>query len=283
MDVELAGPLGRQVAVALASGGAFALAVWWARLLTGPAALVAGALGASLVGLGGVAWAVPAMLFFGSAAGLSRLGRAQKRQLETPGANGPPPEPKGRNAKQVFANGGVAWALLLAAPALGEALCFWGFVGAFAAAAADTWATEVGALYGGVPRSLRTLRRVAAGTSGAVSPAGTLAAVGGAGGVALGAWPFAQGFVPPGGPAWVPTLLAAGAGLAGAFADSLAGAFLQARYRDLQTGQSVERPSAARRAHRQVGGLAALTNDGVNVICTAVGAAGAMAGVAVVF
>ena len=244
--------------------------------MTGPAALTAGALGASVVGLGGWAWAPAPLLFFGSAALVSRLGRARKRRLAAREAKGG----SRRDAVQVLANGGVAWALLLAAPWLGEALCFWGFVGAFAAAAADTWATEVGALYGGAPRSLRTLRPVEAGTSGAVSVVGMIAALGGAAVVAAGAWPFAHAFVAPNvaGPAAV--LLAAGAGLAGALADSLAGAFLQARYRDPRTGRLAEKSSTDGLAHLRVGGLPFLTNDGVNVLCTATGAAGAMGGVA---
>ena len=53
-------------------------------------------------------------------------------------------------------------------------------LGTLAAATADTWATEVGTLAGGTPRSIRTLRPVPAGTSGGVSVVGTLASVLGA-------------------------------------------------------------------------------------------------------
>jgi uncharacterized protein (TIGR00297 family) len=51
------------------------------------------------------------------------------------------------------------------------------FVAGIAAGASDTVASEVGKAFGGAPRSFPTWRRVAAGTPGAVSIAGTLAGV----------------------------------------------------------------------------------------------------------
>lgn len=268
-----------RLAAALAVGGAFAVAAARAGVLTRPAAAWAGALAAAIVGIGGAAWAVPSLLFLAGSAALSRLGGAGG------GGAAAGKERRGaRDAGQVGANGGVAGALVLAAPwAPGEAaLCYWGFVGAFAAAAADTWATEVGRHVGGRPISLRTGRPVAAGVSGAVSVAGTLAALGGAGGVALGAGPFAHPPVlPPEASALAAVGIATGAGVAGAFADSLAGAFVQARYRDARTGRRTEAPFAADgRPNERLRGVPGLTNDGVNLLCTLVGAAGAMGGVA---
>jgi uncharacterized protein (TIGR00297 family) len=265
-----------RLAVALAAGGAFAFGARRAGLLTRAASCWAGALGAEIVGLGGAAWTAPVLVFFGTSAGLSRLeARGMAREVD----DGP------RDARQVGANGGVAGALL-GAVALGvapAALCFWGFVGAFAAAAADTWATEVGRRFGGAPFSLRAGRRVEAGASGAVSSVGTLAAAGGALAVSASAGLGAgEALLPPGVGTVRAVIGTAGAGLLGAFTDSLAGAFLQARCRPAKTGRLVEapRPPAGAR-NRRVQGLPFLTNDGVNVLCTAVGAAAAMIGVSV--
>jgi uncharacterized protein (TIGR00297 family) len=258
------------------------VAAYRARLLTGPAALLAGGLAASIVGLGGGAYAVPSLLFFGSSAALSRLRRSKSTKRCSP-AEHPAEEARRRDAWQVLANGSVAWLLLGAAPWIGGVLCFWGFVGAFAAAAADTWATEIGGRFGGAPRSLRTLRLVAAGASGAVSGAGTLAALAGAALVSVGAAPFAHHFLPADDPALVAVLaavlVATGAGFLGALADSLAGAFLQARFREAQTGRWTEAPVTEGRRNRRVRGLRFLGNDGVNVLCTIVGATAAMLGV----
>ena len=59
-------------------------------------------------------------------------------------------------------------------------------LGALAASAADTWATEIGSLATRPPRSILTLRPVPAGTSGGVNLLGMLAMVAGATFVAAG-------------------------------------------------------------------------------------------------
>lgn len=261
-----------RLAAALLAGGAFAFWVHRLRLLTPAGALLAGGLGASIIGMGGTAWAVPALLFFGSSALLSRGASGASSASGSHAAPG-----ADRNVLQVLANGGVAWGLLLTATLTGAQLCYWGFVGAFAAAAGDTWATEIGSRFGGSPRSLRTLRPVEAGTSGAMSREGTLAALGGAALVGVGTGPFASAFLAPEASAVAAVLVVAGAGWVGAFADSLAGAYGQARYQEEQTGRLTESAGPGR---RHVRGLAWLTNDVVNVLCTLAGAAAAMGGVA---
>jgi uncharacterized membrane protein len=172
-----------------------------------------------------------------------------------------------------MANGGLAWALLGIA-ALGPpgsripALCFGGFLGALAAAAADTWATELGVRYAGRPWSLRTGRRVPAGSSGAVSLVGTGGAVLGAASVAL-----AAGLVPAAGLSLPAALGVVGAGLVGMAVDSGAGATVQAHYRAAEDGL-VEAPPAP--GAEPVWGWRGVDNDMVNLIGTAAGALTAM-------
>jgi uncharacterized membrane protein len=80
------------------------------------------------------------------------------------------------------------------------------------------------------------------------------------------------------GPTWALVAVVVGAGVVGAWGDSVAGALIQAQYRDPETGALVERPEGAQGALERVHGWAAVTNDRVNWIGTALGALTAGAG-----
>jgi len=234
---------------------------------------VSGAVAATLVGvaslIAGWDWGVLLLLFFLSGTGWSHLGRAGK-EARTAGVVA-----KGgrRDAAQVLANGGV-----FAVAAVGywvsgrvgygpEGALAWRAVGlgALAAATADTWATEVGTLWGGMPRSLLTGEAVPPGTSGGVTSIGTLAGVAGAiglgiGGIALG-WGLASATA---------GLLG---GIGGMLADSLLGATAQSRRWCERCNALTERAiHTCGLATRRAGGLAWLDNDGVNAVSTALGA-----------
>lgn len=254
----LEAPASPLVMHAVFAGAVFGGIAYAAKALTADGALAGGLLAASLVGWVDATWALPAIAFFVGSSALSVLGNGAKEaaaaRAEKSGA---------RDAMQVLANGGVAWIVLGLALVSPAPAVLYGMLGAFAAAAADTWATELGTLGKTEPLSLRSWSRVPPGTSGAVSLAGTSASVLGAASVALTAWAVA--LVP-----WTGALVVVIGGISGAWADSLAGAFIQARYRNPVTGAlSEERPAHTR---RPVHGLAAVNNDVVNAIGTATGA-----------
>jgi uncharacterized protein (TIGR00297 family) len=170
-----------------------------------------------------------------------------------------------RTPVQVLANGGVAAAAALLSrldPGWLPACC-----GALAAAAADTWSTEIGARSSSAPRLLTTGRAVPPGTSGGVTWLGTLGALAGAAVVAAGA--ALLGLAPPVGAARI-----AAGGVAGGLADSLLGATVQARYRCgrcREVGEAARCPCGGTAV--AISGIAWLTNDAVNGVCTLVGAA----------
>ena len=245
-----------------------------------------GALGAILVGtatfaFGGLAWGILLIGFFVSSSVLSRLGLRDRRKQEATRAFA-----KGgrRDLGQALANGGVAGGLAVAAaaaPATWQAPLFAACVGSLAAVTADTWATELGVLSRAAPRLLTTGRVVAAGTSGAVSGLGLLAAALGAagigllGGAALALWP-AHGVSPDGA-----RLLVAGVagGLGGALVDSLLGATVQAVYWCPVCGKETERRvHACGTATLPRRGRAWVDNEVVNLGCAL---AGALAGLLV--
>ncbi|MCS3636441.1 DUF92 domain-containing protein [Salinibacter ruber] len=262
-----------------ALGGVLLVGILFGGLAHGADALdlrgaaVGGLFAASLVGLGGTAWAVPGVVFFGLSSALTYV-QDDRHAAAAAGA------PR-RTEAQVLANGGVAWAALAGSAVVpsGGAVLAGGyavFVGALAAAAADTWATEVGTRFSTAPWSLRTGRRVAAGTSGAVSVTGTVAAMLGAASVA-GAAVLTNG--PVTGDVRGDVVLLVGAGLLGMAADSLVGAFLQAQYR-ADSGEWRETPPAQGAA--PVRGWAPMGNNAVNFVGTTVGGGIALAGVLLV-
>ncbi|HEY5425101.1 MAG TPA: DUF92 domain-containing protein [Candidatus Tumulicola sp.] len=226
------------------------------RALTAGGAAAAFAVGTIVFGAGGWRGALVLFAFFIPSTLLSRIGRTRKRELTDAGKIGP------RDARQVLANGGVA-ALCTLLALRGGATFTAAFAGAFAAASADTWGTEIGTLSRAVPRSIVTLRPVAAGLSGGITLVGTLATLAGAGCVALvGALAGVGAFWP----------VAAG-GVAGAFVDSFLGASLQAlRWcpgcaRECETNPHRCGTSTVLRR-----GLEWLENDAINLAATLGGA-----------
>jgi uncharacterized protein (TIGR00297 family) len=208
----------------------------------------------------GWSWGFLLLAHFVASSALSKLGERKKAELV-----GPVMQKHGeRDARQVLANGGM-----YAVAALGYLLVpspIWYAIGlgALAASAADTWATEVGTLAGGEPVSIISGRKVPTGTSGGVTLVGTLAGVAGAlfiGGVAtLANWPVAFA-------------VAALGGVAGALADSLLGALLQARrWCDLCAKSTERLVHSCGTPTRHAGGVAGFDNDVVNAVCSGVGA-----------
>jgi uncharacterized protein (TIGR00297 family) len=234
--------------------------------LSSSGALAAAAVGA-IIFIGGGGWWFGALgAFFVTSTLLGRVGATFKERTKREFSKGDT-----RDAWQVLANGGVAATaalLMLVAP---DARWLYAFVGALATANGDTWATELGILSPGEPRSLVTFARVPRGTSGAVSALGLAATVAGAFLVALVAAPAS------GRPLRV---LLAGtiAGVVGALVDSLAGATVQETFFCRACARECESPrhhcgaDAERRR-----GVVGFGNDLVNFTATL---AGAIAGAA---
>jgi uncharacterized protein (TIGR00297 family) len=236
-------------------GVAVAVLAYSRRALTADGAAAAAVVGCVTFARGGVSSAAALLVFFGTSTLLSRLGEGRKQQLPLAQAKG-----ARRDAWQVVANGGVA----TAATALGRR---YAATGALAAAAADTWATELGLLARRPPRLITSLRRVAPGTSGGITLEGLLASAGGATLVGAAVAAF--------GGDWRMVRSAALAGMAGALVDSLLGATLQAVYVCPHCAVPTEAP-----VHPRCGtqatyqrGFKWMTNDTVNLLATLAGAA----------
>lgn len=242
--------------IALAAAGGVSFAAWRLGALVLSGAVAGTFVGAVVLYFAGLGAAAILVLFFVTSSALSAL---------PPGG-----ERSERNARQVMANGSIA-AAAAALFGFGTAAEV-AFLGAVAAATADTWATEIGVRWGQRPRSLLTLQRQPPGTSGAVSLPGTAAALVGALAVgSAGSW-WLVGL--QGRDAIAVTL----AGFIGSLIDSLLGAGPQAVYDCRVCGAS---PQVARHAGcptkaARVRGVPGLDNDAVNWIATGSGAAAAV-------
>jgi uncharacterized protein (TIGR00297 family) len=232
-----------------------ALLAYRAATLTGPGTVAAWLVGTLvLLGTGWEGGGILAAFFVSS-------------NLVSRGAPTPPGlDPKGdrRDHRQVLANGGIAAAAAL----LGlwdRQLALWLLTSALAAAAADTWATAFGARSTVPPRLILDARRVPPGTSGGITPLGSM---GGAAGALLVA---ATGAIAAEMPALLP--VAALVGFGGMLLDSVLGAAAQGRFRCDECAERSEwRVHRCGRPTFHEGGLAWLDNDGVNLTAGAAAA-----------
>ncbi len=230
---------------------------------------VAGAIitGTTTVGFGGWSWGLSLIFFFISSSILSHFRERDKTAIaEDKFSKG-----SERDILQVAANGGVATLLALgyglSSSSLMRHMCEAGYIGAFATATADTWATELGTLSVQAPRLITTGKRTTPGTSGGITILGTSVAAAGA--TALGLF-YAllqrQRY-------FSLALIGLISGLAGSLFDSFLGATVQVMYYCPTCKKETER-----RVHgcgtptKPLRGIAWVNNDVVNFLATAFGA-----------
>ncbi|MBE3596467.1 MAG: DUF92 domain-containing protein [Hydrogenibacillus sp.] len=217
--------------------------------------------GSALFAFGTVFWYAPLLFFFVSSSALSKL--PKPKSVERDFAKG-----GRRDALQVLANGGEAPLWLWAArawPGASEAL-YIGYMARLAAATADTWATEVGVFRRERPRLLGLFGPVEPGTSGGMTPSGTVA--GALGALLIGTLAAVQIICSQGMRAsalWAAGLVGS-AGFLGMMLDSVFGAFWQHRRRCRRCGKIVEALEHCGLPTVYAGGRRWMTNDAVNAM-----------------
>jgi len=229
-------------------------------------------LGTVVFGLGGVEWMIPVIMFFVFSTLLTKVGKKHKKKLETIFE-----KTGNRDIYQVFANGGIAmiatmcWHFLAATWPNIEMFWYMIFLGAIAAATADTWGTEIGAFSTHEPVSIKTFRHVPQGTSGGLTIIGTSGALFGSFLIAV-TGKYALLFFADIDMSWNAVILIAVAGLLGAFVDSFLGATIQAQYKCPTCGKQTEKTShCGNETIPLVTGNKWINNDVVNFINTAAG------------
>ena len=145
-----------RIALGLVISSAIGAAAYWRGSLSASGWLGAIITGTLTFGLGGWPHGVTLVFFFVSSTLWSRLKKQQKAHLEQTVYE------KGsrRDIWQALANGGLAALLCAALPIWPEhaVLINTLYAATMATVTADTWATELGVLFGGTPRIITTLQ-----------------------------------------------------------------------------------------------------------------------------
>jgi uncharacterized protein (TIGR00297 family) len=218
-----------------------------------------GAVAASLTGI--LVWAgfginglIVMGIFFVTSSLLSKYKHKRKEHLGELHEKG-----SARDWAQVAANGGTAALAGLANLLSPDPVWLLVFSISLASANADTWASELGVLSKKWPVSVKNMKRVPRGTSGAVSGFGTAASAAGSLLIALSAY-FRFGLEQR----WAVAIFIFG--FVGTMLDTLLGAYLQAGYKCVKCGLFTEKTLHCSMPTIQVSGYKKLNNDAVNFI-----------------
>jgi uncharacterized protein (TIGR00297 family) len=254
------------------------LLAWRLGALDRSGALGAFLIGGAVFGFGGPVWGAVLVAFFFGSSVLSYFRSDSKSDFTIDSARTPR-----RNLAQTLANGGLAAVLAVVVGIVTRESPWYptltlAYFGALSAAAADTWATELGLLSTRPPRLITTGAVVLAGRSGGVTTTGLLASLAGGAFIGLSAFvliqlaslaTIGQWFLQD----WFLLPLCTIAGFSGSLLDSFLGATWQ-RQNYCNTCQITTEQSehSCGTPTEHVHGASWLNNEVVNFIATATGA-----------
>ncbi|MCH1624931.1 DUF92 domain-containing protein [Ferdinandcohnia quinoae] len=194
-------------------------------------------------------------VFFVSSSMWSKYKKKQKQAVENKVAKGDQ-----RDFIQVFANGGVAAIAGILYTVTQSNVWIYVFIGSIAAACADTWASEIGTLSKRKPILVSKLKRVEAGTSGAISILGTIAGFAGAVVIASFSYFLWDGIH------FYSLVILSLIGFIGNIIDTVLGGYVQVLYKCTNCGIETEKISHCGKKTTYLKGISFFNNDVVNFL-----------------
>ena len=220
-------------------------------------------LAALIFGTGGWTWTIPILTFFILSSMLSKIGKTQKARFGLMFEKS-----SRRDIGQVMANGAVAGIVMLLYHYFPNPIWYAIYLGALAAVNADTWATEIGVFSKIEPRSIKDFHNVPHGTSGGITPLGTVSALLGSLVIALSGWLVAPSdfhFVIFQLTFWI----IVGSGFLASLVDSMIGATIQAQYHCPVCNKITEKQIHCGGEKTDIfAGYKWLNNDWINAFCS---------------
>ena len=199
-----------------------------------------------ILGFGGLKYVLPIAIFFILSTLLSKVGMKNLRESKS-----------GRNARQVFANGGVGLVLCIFNHFYQMELIYIMFLASIAAANSDTWATEIGKLSRKRPKDIISGRSLNVGESGGITFIGLLGSMSGSLVIAT------VGYFLDINTSYLIILFISG--FLGSIFDSILGSTLQSRF-ILIDGKTIKEEKETDSYHYS--GLVSINNNSVNFLCT---------------
>lgn len=231
------------------------------RALDLSGALATFILGTLIFSAGGWLYTAPILIFFIASSALSHVPNSKKHAVDEIIESG-----ARRNVTQVFANGMAPLVCVLTDLFNPDAHFFLFYLGALAAATADTWATEIGLFSHARPRSIISWQKTEAGISGGITILGSVGAIAGAALVTISGYMISHYFR-QNAMAVQEIILITAAGFFAQVIDSLLGAKWQRKNRCCVCGKITERRHHCEAATILESGKRWMNNDGVNLIC----------------
>ena len=199
-----------------------------------------------ILGFGGLKYVLPTAVFFILSTFLSKIGPDNLNKSKG-----------GRNANQVFANGGVGLVLCILHHFYQTELLYSMFLASIAAANSDTWATEIGKLSSARPIDIISGKSLAKGESGGITYIGLLGSISGSFVIAI------IGFFLNINILYL--IMVFISGILGSLFDSILGSTLQSRFIFLD-GKTIKEEKGVN--SYLYSGLKCINNNSVNLICT---------------